>query len=131
MSNNDRGSHWKIGKPHRELCGARKKVLPRDVGRRTFWKVGKEKRLVEMSQPEILVGRSDTVQFGKCAGLSLGMQRYCWTMKQGEPTYSAQLRYLYKYTVGDDIHQCKSHKADRLHKRGVGSSAISMICCLL
>ena len=36
MSDNDRGLRWKIGKPRRELCGARGKVLPKDAGKRTF-----------------------------------------------------------------------------------------------
>ena len=44
MSDNDRGLRQKIGKQYRELRWARGKVLPRDTGRRTFWKVQKEKR---------------------------------------------------------------------------------------
>ena len=39
MNDNDRELRRKVGKPHKELCGARGKVLPKDVGRRTFWKV--------------------------------------------------------------------------------------------
>ena len=47
MMDNERKECWKVGKPHGELCGARKKVLPKDVGRRTFWKVQKQKKLTK------------------------------------------------------------------------------------
>lgn len=43
MYDNDRGPRQKIRKLRSELCGARGKVLPKDMGRTTFWKVGKEK----------------------------------------------------------------------------------------
>ena len=105
-TNNDRGLHQKIGKSRRELCGARGKVLPNDTGRRTFWKVRKEKRYLEMSQPDTLMGRLATIHFGKCARLSLAVQRYGWTLKLGEPTYGVRARNSCKHIVGDNTHQC-------------------------
>ena len=86
---NDKGPRRKVGK-----------VLPKDARRRTFWKVRKEKRWLEMSQPGILMGESATVRFSNCPNLALAMQRYGLTMKQGEPTDGVKARYSYKRTAG-------------------------------
>ena len=49
MSDKDRELCWKVGKSCREPYGPRGKVLPKDIGRRIFWRVRKEKRWLEMS----------------------------------------------------------------------------------
>ena len=53
-----------------------------------------------MSQPDILMGGSANVRFSKCVKLALGVQRYRWTVKQGEPTDGVQAGSSCKHPVG-------------------------------
>ena len=99
MRDNDKEPSREVGKPRREPCEARGTMLPKDARGRTFLKLWKEKSCLEMSQPDILMGELATIHFGKCARLSLVLQRYSWTVKQGEPTYSVQARNLCKHIV--------------------------------
>ena len=65
-----------------------------------------------MSQPDILIGESATVGFDNYAKLAFAMQRYGWTVKQGEQKDGVQARNSCKHIVGDNIHQPKNHKID-------------------
>ena len=47
-----------------------------------------------------------------CKAISLVVQRYGWSMKQGEPTDGVQGGNSCKDIVGDNIHQYKKHKTD-------------------
>ena len=134
MRDNDGGRHPECGlnpvrMPRRELCEASGKVFLEGAGRRTFWNVRKEKRWLEMSHPDILMGRSATVRLNKGARLTPIVQRYGWTVKQGEPTHSVQARNLCKYIVEDNIHQRNNHAAHWWYEGSVTSSATSTICC--
>ena len=51
IRDNDRGRCPKVRKPCRELFGAPRKVLPKDMRRRAFWKIRNGIKWMEMSHP--------------------------------------------------------------------------------
>ena len=87
----------------RRSCSVLGKVFLEDIGKRTLWKVQKEKRFLEISHQEILIGGLATTCLSMW--LALSVQGYDWTMEQRESTNSEQARDSCKGIVKENGHQ--------------------------